>query len=138
MTKAETAKNKVSDHNINDDKVICEEVKLDVNRSKSIRALTLEFKKIPREILISGLWYELTNFKQTESIVMPLLYFLSSTENKKDVRGFYKTTTWLLVDTEDQSKVLKHWPKRPVLNVKNIDKEKLCELFMKTQEGSKK
>lgn len=137
ISQADTAQNKTAEVNKTKPQTTCEEVKLDIQRSKSIKALTAEFKKIPRELLISGMWYELKNYKSQDSLILPILYFLSGTESKKDVRGFYKMTTWLLVDTEDQEKILKSWPKRPVISAKNLDKEQLCELYSKAQEGTK-
>ncbi len=112
---------------------IAEEIKID--RQLGLKELRNELGQIDRDQLIQLLWNELKNQKSDKSLLLPILYYLSATENLKELRGFYKTLTFLLVGQEASDVILKHWPVRPLVTKIPISEKEICLLYQNSKAG---
>ncbi len=109
--------------------VECKIKKIHYLRNSEAKMLALQFERIPRNELIQSAWAEILK-PNKNSVALPLLHYLASTETKSEARGYYKALIRSLYrETQDIDKALKAWPKRPSRVKSPFKLAELCRLY---------
>ena len=109
----------------------CKTAKWTKNRNLPLKTFKQTLDTIPRSEVIQMSWGEiLTDSKN--SVALPLLHYLSSTEQNSLLRGYYKSMGSMITDGLTPEDGIKEWPRRPAGRKSIYTLNNLCDLYKKS------
>jgi hypothetical protein len=130
----ENTKFDIIDFRIEEYKIDCEGKPWPFDRKDTSRQeLFALFEESSRRDLIQYMFSELY-LADKKHYIMPLLHYLSSTEKKKSLRGFYKSIGYIATNmTMTPIQVMENWPQRNKIPSFWREKGQLCKLYLDSQ-----
>lgn len=102
---------------------------------ETLKQLKIQFDQMQRDELIRITWNELIKKPVAGKLSIPLLHYLSATENNKVLRGYYQTMGAVVAKGKLPDELVETWPSIPKLSVSPFTLERHCDLF--SQAGGK-
>lgn len=110
------------------EKLVCQPKRWLFQRDLSIAQIKSILDKTARQDIVRMAWGELRMTEVRNSMAAPLLQYLLGTENRSEVRGYFKFVSQKAFDgsLEDAISI---WPKRTKINGPQMEVKDLCKLY---------
>lgn len=99
----------------------------------SLRTIKIALDKMPRADVVQLALGEMLKKDQSKSIALPTLKYLSGTENKKELRGYYKAMAMVMTKGKLLAQAIERWPTRAPASRSRYTLDQLCQMYQQAK-----